>query len=144
MSTVEPATPSRAFAWHHVVRATLRDTDGMGHVNNAVYLSWMEEARTGYVIDRRGFRGLEDVDFVLASATVDYRSPVFLGETVDVWCVPSRVGDSSWDLDYEARVRGDGRLVLEGRTVQVQYDYRNRRPAALPEEWRRLLQEDLT
>ncbi len=67
--TGEPAAPSRPFAWHHEVKATLRDTDGMGHVNNAVFLSWMEEARTGYVVDRRGFARLEDVDFVLVGPT---------------------------------------------------------------------------
>ena len=127
---------------HLAVVATLRDTDAMGHVNNAVYLTWLEEIRTRYVIDRRGFRGLEDVDFVLGSAALAYRSPVRLDETVDLWCGPTRIGNKSWDLRYVGKAREDGRVVLEASTVQVQYDYHRRAAVSIPARWRRMLEED--
>jgi acyl-CoA thioester hydrolase len=125
------------------VQATLRDSDGLGHVNNGVYLSWLEEVRTRYVYDRREMTDISEIDFILASARLDFRSPVRLHEIVDLWCGPSRVGRRSWELAYEGRARGDGRLVVEASTVQVQYDYVERRPVAVPEEWRRLLESDL-
>jgi acyl-CoA thioester hydrolase len=142
VSAREPAG-ARKHAFHLSVVATLRDTDGLGHVNNAVYLSWLEEVRTGYVIGRRGFRAIEEVDFVLASAHLDFRSPVYLGETVDLSCSPSRIGRTSWDLVYEGRARRDGRLVVEARSVQVQYDYGTKSTKPIPEEWRRMLEADL-
>ncbi len=143
MDEGRPAAPSRPYPYHFAVRATLRDTDGMGHVNNAVYLSWLEEIRTGYVFDRRGRLELAEVDFVVASAHLDFRSPVHLHETVDLWLAPCRLGRSSWDLLYEGRARADGRRVLDARTVQVQYDYARRVSFPIPDDWRRLLEGDL-
>jgi acyl-CoA thioester hydrolase len=138
-----PATPSRPYAYHLAVQATMRDTDGMGHVNNAVFLSWTEVIRTHYVIERRGIRDLSEVDFVLASATLDFRSPVFMMEVVDLWCSPSRIGRKSWELVYEMRARTDGRLVAGARTVQAHYDYAARRAVEIPDVWRRTLEADL-
>jgi acyl-CoA thioester hydrolase len=138
-----PAEPSRPFAFRVAVQATLRDTDALGHVNNAVYLSWCELARTRYVLERRSLVDLAQVDFILASARLDWRSPVLMLEWVDVWCTPVRVGRRSWELAYEGRSRRDGRLVLEATSVQVQYDYATRKPAPVPEDFRRLLEEDL-
>jgi acyl-CoA thioester hydrolase len=128
---------------HLAVVATIRDTDCMGHVNNAVYLTWTEEIRTRYIIDRRGWNGLDDVDFVLGSARIDYRSSVFLEETVDIWCGPSRVGTKSWDFLYVGKARSDGRVVFQAHTVQVQYDYGERRAVPIPHDWRKMLEEDL-
>lgn len=142
MERDSPARPSLPYPYHLAVRATLRDTDAMGHANNAVYLSWFEEIRTLDVRDRRGGGGLPDLDVLLAAARLEFRSPVHLHETVDLWLAPCRIGRSSWDLAYEARARADGRLVLETRTVQVQYDYRNRKPVPIPEPWRRSLEAD--
>ncbi len=141
--TRNPAPASRKFPYHLALRATLRDTDGVGHVNNAVYLTWTEEARTAYALERCGLSSLSELDFILAAAQLDYRSPVELNEIVDLWCGPSRVGARSWEMRYEGRARGDGRLVFEARTVQVHYDYRERRSAPISAPWRRILEEDL-
>ena len=138
-----PPAPSRKHAFHIEVRATLRDTDGMGHVNNGVYLSWCEEARTRYVFERRGLTVMSELDFILASARLDFRSPVLLHEIVDLWCSPSRIGRSSWEMLYEGRARRDGRLVVEASSVQVQYDYSIRAPVAIPPDWRKCLEADL-
>lgn len=137
------ATPSRPYAYRLAVQANLRDTDALGHVNNVVYLSWCELARTRYVVERRHLTDLAQIDFILASATLHWRSPVLLLEWVDVWCTPARVGLKSWELQYEARARLDGRLVLDARSVQVQFDYGIRRPIAVSGDLRRLLEEDL-
>jgi len=138
-----PARPSRPLAYHLPVQATLRDTDGLGHVNNGVYVSWLEEVRTRYVYDRRGLTDIAQVDFILASIKIDYRSPVLLHEIVDLWCAPSRIGKSSWDLVYEGLARGDGRTVFEAATVQVHFDYAVRKPAPIPDDWKSLLRADL-
>jgi acyl-CoA thioester hydrolase len=137
------AHPSRRYAFHLAVSATLRDTDAMGHVNNAVYLSWLEQIRNHYIFERRGFERAEEMDFILASARLEFRSPVFMHEVIDLWCAPSRVGRSSWDMVYEARSREGGRLILEAQTTQVQYDYQKKEAVAVPDAWRRILEADL-
>lgn len=136
-------TAPREFAYTHLVEATLRDTDGLGHVNNAVYVTWFEEARTSWIAEAMGIRDLRELGFVLASTTIDFRSPVYLREKVAISLVPTRVGDRSWELAYEGRAVDDGRLVVEGTSVQVQYDWRTRRSAPMTDAWRRMLTEGM-
>ncbi|HZN53852.1 MAG TPA: thioesterase family protein [Candidatus Polarisedimenticolaceae bacterium] len=130
-------------AYTLAIQATLRDTDALGHVNNAVYVNWFEEVRTAYVCDRRGLTTLDQVDFILASTTAHFRSPVFMLEMIDMRCAPVRLGRSSWDLAYEGRARSDGRLVVEGTSTQVQYDYATRASTPIPPAWRAVLEADL-
>ena len=125
------------------IQATLRDTDVFGHVNNAVYVSWFEEVRTSYVCARRGLKAAAEVDFILASTTIHFRTPVYMLETIDMRCAPVRIGNSSWDLAYEGRAKEGGRLVVEGVSTQVQYDYTARVKAPIPAAWRALLTTDL-
>ena len=130
--------------WAHelAVRATLRDVDGLGHVNNAVYLTWLEEVRTSYVFERRGLTKIEECDFVLASTTLNFRAPVYFHETVVLKCIPTKVGNSSWALAYEGRTASDGQIVVEATSIQVQYDYATKKKAPIAPEWRRMLIED--
>lgn len=125
------------------VQATLRDTDAFGHVNNAVYVNWFEEVRTAYVVARRGIKSTSEVDFILASITVHFRSPVYLMETIDMRCVPIRIGHTSWELAYQGRAQKDGRLVVDGASTQVQFDYAKHAKAPIPASWRALLAADL-
>ena len=125
------------------IQATLRDTDALGHVNNAVYVNWLEEVRTSYVVARRGLKTMAEVDFILASITIHFRSPVYMLETIDMQCAPVRIGRTSWELAYEGRAREGGRLVVEGVSTQVQYDYAARTKAPIPDTWRALLTADL-
>jgi len=111
-----------------------RDLDGLGHVNNAVYLSYVESARLAYMQEVLGPLELEELGIV-ADVKISFRSPASLGETLEVGHRVSRVGETSLVFDFEVR-GGDGRLVAEGSTVHVAFDYGLRRPVPVPEEWR--------
>ena len=137
-------TAARRWAYALTVQATLRDTDAMGHVNNAVHVTWFEQARTLYVFDRMGLSDVSEFAFILGSTSIRYVSPVRLHEKVEIRCAPSRIGTASWDLVYEGRALTDGRVVVEGSSVQVQYDYARRAPRPLDGAWRRFLEADLT
>ena len=110
-------------AYARRTRVELRDCDGLGHVNNAVYLSYIEEARTDFVFSITGGRRLADLDFILARAEIDFRSEATLGDdlVVEVW--PRRVGTKSWDLDYVIRQAASGTVVVESSSVLVSYDF---------------------
>jgi acyl-CoA thioester hydrolase len=123
----------------HVHRESVRfrDLDGMGHVNNAVYLTYMESARLAYFKERGlGDNPLEGM--ILARAEVDFRSPIELGEQIEVGTRIGKVGTKSFELEQETRA--DGRLAAEGRFVIVAYDYTLNRSREIPEEWRGVLQ----
>lgn len=92
-----------------------RDLDTLGHVNNAVYLTYFEYARLK--IFHNWFTGENEPDFVIARAEVDFIKPVFIG-TVDVHTKVTHIGNTSFTLEYEI-VNGEGELCARGRTVQV-------------------------
>jgi acyl-CoA thioester hydrolase len=111
------------------------DTDAMGHVNNATYLTYVElaridwwTARTGEALEREEGR---DQGLILAEAEIAFRSPVFFGETVVVETRPGRLGRTSLGVDHRltaSRPGGPIRLVATCRSVLVRYDYATERP----------------
>ena len=133
----------RERAFHLEVRATLRDTDALGHVNNACYVTWMEEIRNRYVYVSRQIEGIEAFDFILARTEIDYRSAVLFHETVDLYCVPVAVGTKSWTHAYEGHVREDGRLAFEAQAILVHFDFKNtQRACEIPKDLRAILERD--
>jgi acyl-CoA thioester hydrolase len=128
-----------AARFTHPIEVRFRDLDALGHVNNAVYLTYLESARIAYWLHVTRRSGLDALDMILARVEIDYRSPLSYGEAVDVTvrCVSMR--RSSFVLEFAATERAGGRLVAEARKVLVHYDYGQSRSLALPPELRDLL-----
>ena len=106
----------------------------MGHVNNAVFLTYLESARTAFLVELGLAAGLEDLRLIVARIEIDFRSPARFGETIEAGVRPARFGDKSFDLEYE--LRAGERLVAEAKSVCVAYDYAARETVALPASWR--------
>jgi acyl-CoA thioester hydrolase len=114
---------------------TFRDLDIFGHVNNAVYLTYIENARIGYLREVLGIESLEDLLVIVAKVHIDFRSRATLGETLDVGSRVSRIGTKSFDMDHE--IHGpDGRLVARAETTLVTFDYRGDSTMPVPDLWR--------
>jgi acyl-CoA thioester hydrolase len=138
-----PPMDADLFRYQLPVEVRFRDTDAMGHVNNAVYLTYFESARAGYyrAVTGRSFEGIDEhpVSLILARAEVDFRAQAYFGERLLVACRTSWVGRSSFALEYRitadaASTHGTGRLVAEGTTILVTFDYAAQRPAPIPGE----------
>ena len=125
------------YPFVHRESVRFRDLDGLGHVNNAVYLTYVESARVAFLQHLGLVGALDDLAMIVARAEIDFRAPVRFGDSVDVGCRVSRFGTKSFDLDHALHV-GD-RLVAEVRTVLVAYDYGRRESMELPVAWRRSL-----
>jgi acyl-CoA thioester hydrolase len=125
------------FDFVHRESVRFRDLDGMAHVNNAVFLTYMESARLAYFkslgLGRNPLEGM-----ILARAEIDFRSPIELGEQVEVGTRTGRIGTKSFELEQE--VWADGRLAAQGKFVLVAYDYTANRSHELPAEWRDTLE----
>jgi acyl-CoA thioester hydrolase len=116
------------------------DIDAMGHLNNVRYFAYMEWARQKYWLALRRSAKVLDIDFVVAHAEIDFRSSVYMGEVLTVEIRVPRVGASSFDFSY--RLTGpDGRLVAEGKTTQVMFDWSAMQKKPLDEETRRRIAE---
>lgn len=127
-------------SFRHRVEVVVRfaDTDAMGHVNNAVYLTYCEIARIRYWTDLTrepialGTAGAESL--ILAEARITYRAQAFHGEVVTVETRADRIGRSSFTLEHRllAAVPGQTpRLVAVSESILVRYDYASAHPVAL-------------
>ena len=114
-----------------------RDTDGMGHVNNAVYLTYLEIARERYWRECFGLADYRKVDLIVARIEIDFRSPATVGETIVVGIRASAIGRKSFDFTYEGWEKTDRRLMVSARSVQVMYDYAGGMSKEVSEEVRK-------
>ena len=121
------------FDFVHRETVRFRDLDSLGHVNNAVFLTYLEEARIAYLVPL----GAEASDMILARVEIDFRAPLRMGDDLEIGVRPARIGTKSFDLEYE--VHSGVTLAAEAKTVLVSYDYATRRPVELPESWREAL-----
>lgn len=117
------------------------DVDSMGHVNNAKYFTYFEEARVAYFrkippLDFRAFGRTRTTQksFILAEISCQFKSPAALGETLVVSTGVTSTGRSSFVMEYEIVEESANRLVATGRSVQVYFDYEEGKPIPLTEE----------
>ncbi len=129
---------SRPFSVEVQVR--FRDLDAMRHVNNAVYFSYMEFARTQYYMATMHLDDLEDIEFILAAASCDFKAPIQWGEAVVVSVWLTRIGRSSFELAYELRSKTHRTLFATGTSVQVAYDYAAGKSKEIPTRLRHALE----
>jgi len=108
------------------------DVDSAGVVNNATYLSLLEQARYLY-FTHLGLMDDHAVPFVLAEANVKFLRPGRLGMRVEVAARTSRLGTSSFDMDYEVRA---GEQVLVTATVALVFVDADLKPCPIPALWR--------
>ena len=106
------------------IEVRFKDIDGLGHVNNAVYLTFLEHARMKFFTEEAGSSSERDFPFILAHASIDYKAPMRADAQPVVRMWTSRIGGKSWDFDYEIKDSRNGALYATGKTVQVAYDYK--------------------
>jgi len=131
------------FKFSIMVPVRFSDMDSLGHVNNAVYLSYFEEARVHY------FRRLFDLPaddskslgFIVLEIRCTYKTPAYYGETLRVFSRISWMKNKSMEMQYLAIETEDNRIVAEGSSVLVAYDYPNKQTITIPESVRSRISE---
>ena len=114
-----------------------RDLDPVGHVNNAVYATYLEHTRTNYYADVLGL-ATEELSFVLAHVEIDYESPVTAEDDVRVWVRVSRLGEKSMTTEF--LIEASGETAATAESVQVVIDD-DGVPRQVPDEWRQEILE---
>jgi acyl-CoA thioester hydrolase len=120
------------MTWVTREHVRFRDCDAMGHVNNAVFSTYLEEARIAIL------GGLEP--FILARVEIDFRSELRAGEEVEVRSRCPRIGTKSFDLEHE--IWAGDRLVADAKSVLVGYDYAAGTSVPLSDDQRRRLESE--
>ncbi len=129
---------SERFRCFIPIKIRFRDLDAFGHVNNAVYFTYMEMARTEYFSQIGLLKPGEFPSpfFILAEATCQFKAPIQLETPLILQVRVNRLGNSSFDMAYRFVDEARDTVMATGRTVQVTFDYAAKRSVPLPDEWR--------
>jgi acyl-CoA thioester hydrolase len=125
--------------YHHVLSITVRprDIDAWGHVNNAVYFTFMEMARGDYysnVVLQTRFRNPGSIGVILAETSCRFIKPIFFDQRVQVGTRVIKMGESS--LHVEHRIEADNELAALAKAISVFYDYQAGHSTPIPSEYR--------
>ena len=121
------------------VEVRFRDIDAFGHVNNAVVSSYIELARVRYLVDVLRVEPIGVMPLILAHISIDYASPIFFDDTVEVGSRVDWLGRTSIGMRHALTAEADGRELARSSSVLVTYDYEQGRPMPVPENWREAL-----
>jgi acyl-CoA thioester hydrolase len=132
----------RKKAFHYDVPVVWSDLDAKGHVSNLMFPVYLESARAVYYLGLLGTKDPMRIDFILARFEIDFESPAFYDDTLQVWIRPGKVGKTSFEFEYMVTKKGSGKLIASARSVQVCLDYRNRKKRPVPRRLARMLKGD--
>lgn len=121
-----PATLQIPVAWGEM--------DALGHVNNVVYIRYLESGRIAYFVQMglSDFMGQAQVGPILASIQCRYKSPVTFPDTLVVGTRVTALGEDRMTMHHRVVSTRQKRIVAEGEGIVVSYDYHARKKAPLP------------
>lgn len=127
--------------WYVVPHQVIfRDVDAYGHVNNAVFFTYFEWARTLLWFEIAGFGGATDIGFIVAHAQCDFRLSIEL-EPIEIRVRWGEVRTSSFDTHYEIRKNNGNDVAATGKVTVVLYDWARRSKKPVDDELRRKIAE---
>lgn len=125
------------FKYRTELEMRFTDLDMMGHVNNAIYFTYMEIGRTKYWTQAIQW-DWKKTGVVIGQASINYLKPLHLGDKISIYVRTSRIGNTSFDLEYMMvkMINGEEVICSKGKTVCVVYDYESKSPVAIPDRER--------
>jgi len=129
------------FRFYHPIEVRYGDLDAQGHVNNASYLTFMEQARISYFrhLDLWKSDSFLDVGAIMAEARVAFKAPIHWGQTVMVGVCTTQLGNKSMHISQTLEDAQNGREFAQGSVILVAYDYHTNRTIPIPDNWREII-----
>ena len=130
-----------SYRYYHPIEVRYGDIDAQGHVNNARYLTYLEQARINYLRhlalwDTKSFM---EIGVILADVHLTFRSAITLGQPVRVGVKTTHIGNKSMRMSQCIEDAETGQLMAEALTIMVAYDYRSQKTILVPETWRKMI-----
>jgi len=129
------------FRFYHPIEVRYGDLDPQGHLNNAKYLTYLEQARIKYLQKLGLWDGSSflELGIILADVHLTYHAPVHFGQPVRVGVRVVRLGNKSIHMEYRLEDAETGEKLASASTVSVAYDYRARQTIPVPDGWRQAI-----
>jgi len=131
------------FRFFYPVQIRYADLDAQWHVNNARFLTILEQARLSYIRQLGLWDGKSflDLGLIVADVHIAYKAPIELEEEIQVALRVDRIGNKSMTMINEIRNAKDVSLKAQAEVVMVTYDFHSKATIPVPESWRKTITE---
>ncbi len=117
------------------ITVRFNDCDPMGHVNNAVYYTYFEEARTDIFQLFNPDLNLRTWNLIVASTQCDYLHEALYAEKLTVWTWIGHIGRSSFDCEHAIQ-NAEGKWLARGKGTLLGYNFETKLSVPLTDELR--------
>jgi acyl-CoA thioester hydrolase len=115
------------------------DLDPQGHLNNAKYLTYFEQARVHY-LTRLGLfskdQSFADIGVIIAEIHIQFQAPVYWGVSVMVGVRTVKIGRKSLTVEQCLQDQTAGHVYASATVIMVAYDYARHETMSVPDTWR--------
>ena len=118
------------------VQIRFSDVDQYGHMNNSVYFSLYDLAKTSYMRAVFGDKDWDKTGIVVANINADFLAPVFFSDDITIETAVVHLGHKSFTLMQQAVDKNSGIVKCQCRTIMVAYDIVMKEPIDLPAKFK--------
>ena len=132
------------YKFFHPIEVRYGDLDPQGHVNNAKYLTYFEQARVHYLIQLGLFsrdQSFMEIGVVIADIHIAYHAPTHYQDNIKVGVKTIKLGGKSIVLEQCVMDADTGKMMASGKVVMVTFDYKDLKSIPVPVEWKKKFSE---
>ena len=126
------------FKFSIPIQVRYGDLDPQWHVNNARFLTFIEQSRFAYITQLGLWDGKSflDLGLIVANMNIAFLAPIEFHMDVRVYARIARLGNKSMLFEHEIKDEKSGTLLGRAETVMVYYDYHTLSSQPIPDAWR--------
>ena len=130
-----------SYNFYYPVQVRYSDLDPQWHVNNARYLSYLEQARLAYIMNLGHFDGEHffDLGLIVADVHIAYVAPIHLTEKIRVGMKVTRLGNKSLNVENLIDNETTGEVKARAEVILVTYDYNQSKSIPIPQQLRQAI-----
>ena len=128
------------YKFFHPTEVRYGDLDPQGHVNNAKYLTYFEQARIYYLIQLGLFskdQSFMEVGVIIADIHITYHATTHYGDPIKVGVKTTKIGNKSFTTEQALINTQTGKASATAAIVLVTFDYEGLKTILVPDEWRK-------
>lgn len=139
LPSANPKVPAAQFPFRHCKKVQIRfmDIDMLGHLNNNVYLAFMDLAKVDYFATIEGsMPDMRHFNMVVVHIDIDFYAPTFFGEKVEVWSTVTKIGARSLHMEQRLVESDSGETRAIGKVVMSGFDPATNKSLPINDYWR--------
>lgn len=126
------------FNFYHPIEVRYEDLDPQGHVNNAKYLTYFEQARVYYFMKMGLFtkgQSFMEIGVIVVDIHIKYHAPTHYGDNIKTGAKITRIGNKSMTVKQCVVDADTGKVMASGEVILVTFDYKSMKTIPVPEDW---------